>query len=583
MQSDRRFVVALAASLTAAAALAFAPRIPAQEGDPAPAPRPPISRLVFELHTAAGDFPLLLVSPQPMAPLALPSIGGELALDPIGLHLLADGVPDGAGKFRFVVSRPPGVPIDLHGQALLVTAAGLQLTQPFGVWADGAPLDVVPAPAHPPAVQERVLPTVPDQPELGVVRAPVAVMHDPDRGEDRLVVWLLPEGSAPIARQQPGRRVGSAVGSEPSSFVDSSAMSGLSVLAAADSDDFPYRMNCKLWIHGPNGWFGGSGALIDPYHVITAGHCVYDPDELGGIADQILVGPAYDDNRSDPLPFGTANWYHNATREDPYLMWSGWSQSLNRKHDLAVIELDRPIGALTSWFGYGYSSDCSFYEANTFYAGSYPIDGHTGNDMYWRSGSFDYCPNSYELRFWRLGYGGESGSGYYWKNAAGDRFVQGVLSHGTTTLWHGDVTDIVKLNADKYAAIDDFLRAARPAAADLMPLGVSTSSSSVARGSTVDFTFRILNYGRTDFTSSWSYSIRLSSNQFISATDEVLAVGTSTGDIDSLDVGDLTVTVGIPSGIATGTWHLGVILTASDGNTSNNATASTDVVALTIL
>lgn len=161
--------------------------------------------------------------------------------------------------------------------------------------------------------------------------------------------------------------------------------------------------------------------------------------------------------------------------------------------------------------------------------------------------------------------------------------MQGVLSHSTTTLWHGDVTDVVKLNADKYAAIDDFLRAARPAAADLIPLGVAASSSSVTRGGTVDFTFRILNYGRTDFTPSWSYSIRLSNNPFISAIDEVLAIGTSTGDIDSLDVGDRTVTVGIPSGIATGTWYLGVILTASDGDSSNNTTASTDVVALTIL
>jgi len=350
-------------------------------------------------------------------------------------------------------------------------------------------------------------------------------------------------------------------------------MSGLSIKSAATSEKFPYRVNCKLRMKfpGSSGNWGGSGVLIDPYHVMTAGHCVYDRD-LGGYAESIKVIPAYDDDRSDQEPFGSASW--NGCR----LIWTGWVSNRQFKHDIAIIRLDRPIGALTSWFGYGYNTSCSFYKDTNFYSGSYPIEGHTGNDMYWRSGKFNYCPNSREMRFWRRAYGGESGSGYYYKKS-GNRYVHGVMSHGTWTVWHGDVADVVRLNESKFDAVKSFLRSARPSSADLVPIYVRNSKSSVKRGNDVTVTFRVLNYGRSK-KSGFSYKIYFSRDKTITSADTLLHTGTRTSTINSIATRDCSRTVSIPTSARVGAGYIGVVITSSDARSSNNTTGTEDVGSL---
>ncbi|MEE2886523.1 MAG: trypsin-like serine protease, partial [Planctomycetota bacterium] len=327
----------------------------------------------IRLRTDAQDKALLLVAPRAGNPMRFPGISGDLKLDPSATMMVGGGKRIEAGTGQFKVIRPKGLRANLFGQALVMSPKGMRISKPFRIFDENPKINnPKPGNRHP-----EKLPVGAEDKDLG--QASVAIMSTP--GNVRFDVWLRTPGSGPAEEYAAGGRAGNDADGPPES---SPEMSGLSIKSAATSEKFPYRVNCKLRMKFPgssSNW-GGSGVLIDPYHVMTAGHCVYDRD-LGGYAESIKVIPAYDDDRSDPAPFGSASW--NGCR----LIWTGWVSNGQHKHDIAVIRLDRPIGALTSWFGYGYDTSCSFFKNHTFYSGSYPMESHTGNDMYWRAGKFD--------------------------------------------------------------------------------------------------------------------------------------------------------------------------------------------------
>ena len=69
------------------------------------------------------------------------------------------------------------------------------------------------------------------------------------------------------------------------------------------------------------------------------------------------------------------------------LAWTGYTQDGNYQHDLAVIYLDRPIGAITGWRGYGYNNSCDFYTSGAWIHNTYPHEGNLdGWQMYQRAG-----------------------------------------------------------------------------------------------------------------------------------------------------------------------------------------------------
>ncbi|MHA2122691.1 MAG: trypsin-like serine peptidase, partial [Promethearchaeota archaeon] len=107
---------------------------------------------------------------------------------------------------------------------------------------------------------------------------------------------------------------------------------------------FPWRTVVKLYISASDGsnWVG-SGAIIDNFHILTAGHCAFLPDN-GGWASSIEIIPAMDTSDTPSDPYGHA-WATNMRS------YTGWTVSESVQHDWAVLTLDRNIGIYTGWMG----------------------------------------------------------------------------------------------------------------------------------------------------------------------------------------------------------------------------------------
>ena len=114
-----------------------------------------------------------------------------------------------------------------------------------------------------------------------------------------------------------------------------------------DTAASPWRMVCHLQIEGPFGSATGTGWFAGPRTVVTAGHCVFDRDGLGGMATSIRVSPGMSDG--DTAVFGS----YVATR---FVTTDAWRMQQNLGSDIGAIQLDAvpgqpDPGSVVGWFG----------------------------------------------------------------------------------------------------------------------------------------------------------------------------------------------------------------------------------------
>ncbi|QJY48405.1 trypsin-like serine peptidase [Pseudonocardia broussonetiae] len=193
---------------------------------------------------------------------------------------------------------------------------------------------VVVRPPHPGAVAQ---PEPPDDPgrrvsnggaETSLDYLPVLVPGSPGDGptSDRLVRRLLriEDGSA-----GPIRTAESVIGSDDR-------------VRIYDTENHPWRMVVQLEIStARTGEVAlGSGFLVGPRLILTAGHCVHDAT-TGGWATEIAVRPG---RAGAAAPFGV----HVSRRFATAGEWFGDSDI---DFDYGVIQLDEPVGDDTGWFG----------------------------------------------------------------------------------------------------------------------------------------------------------------------------------------------------------------------------------------
>ena len=345
-------------------------------------------------------------------------------------------------------------------------------------------------------------------------------------------------------------------------------------------DNGTYRRHVKLFFEVPGaGSFECSGTLIDSQHVLTAGHCLYDFDTQQW-SREVIVVPAFEDGHA---PFhtarGTTSW-----------AWSGWMYNRDFNHDVGLLRLNRPVGGVTGWQGYGgvptftggpgfEANRCLLVprHGNPLEVPGYPADGAyaPGLHMYTHTGTWDGCP---DYRPWYYGPAipGQSGSGVM----TSDRIAFAIMTHGYADGRGGHTLVTVPKFNDMLAQIRDVT----PTSFDLVPLFVRTTNDVYTAGQRLTgLSFRLHNLS----TQAHEGDVRI----------EVFLVDAERGTSRAIGTHDLTLRFGakgtgristdvmvIPRDLPSGTYHVVVEAhSAADSNHSNNRTMPPDTGRIRVL
>jgi V8-like Glu-specific endopeptidase len=208
------------------------------------------------------------------------------------------------------------------------------------------------------------------------------------------------------------------------------------LIPVSPSAGYPYTAIVKMVITFPdNQVYAGTGAMVDSFHVLTAGHNTYSSAD-GGWASSIKVTPMMD---GDSEPFGSA-WM---TSERTYTSFQDYDQahphSTNTNvNDVGLLTLDRTIGNQTGWMGFGYDNNNGrFASGRVFNLAGYPAtNGYDGTHMYLSSGPIaGLSPDGQAILYRQTAlttFGGMSGAPIWEYNPeTGTRVIYGVHVSGT--------------------------------------------------------------------------------------------------------------------------------------------------------
>lgn len=138
----------------------------------------------------------------------------------------------------------------------------------------------------------------------------------------------------------------------------------------------PWRMICSLGIQTKNNaHYVGTGWFVGPRTLITAGHCVYDPVELGGWAKQITVMPGR--NGETVLPFDKIVSAKFSTTDR-------WLDAQDPNYDYAAIHLDQDLGSTVGTFGIAVLPDADLTGRMVNVCG-YPVEPGNGQFQYFHA------------------------------------------------------------------------------------------------------------------------------------------------------------------------------------------------------
>ncbi len=211
-----------------------------------------------------------------------------------------------------------------------------------------------------------------------------------------------------------------------------------SLTAIAAGAGYPYTSIVRLTITFPdNKVFVGSGAMVDAFHVLTAGHNTYSSGD-GGWAKSIKVTPELNGTYQ---PYGSA-WM---TYERTYTSFTSYDQAhpghtSTNDRDIGLLTLDRKIGNNTGWMSFGYdNNDGHFASGHVMNTAGYPVtNGYAGSKMYFSSGGINGLSSDKQaITYYQSSittYGGQSGSPVWDYNAStGSRVIYGVHVSGSGT------------------------------------------------------------------------------------------------------------------------------------------------------
>ncbi len=139
-----------------------------------------------------------------------------------------------------------------------------------------------------------------------------------------------------------------------------------------ETDLQPWRMICALKMYSNSGGSAiGTGWLVGPRTIITAGHCVHHAGFFGGWADRIEISAGRDGSE---FPFGTVN----ATR---FTSVDKWIEDADPDFDIGCIHLEEPLGDTVGWFSIA-SLTAKELVSHMVNVSGYPGDRGYGTEQY---------------------------------------------------------------------------------------------------------------------------------------------------------------------------------------------------------
>ncbi len=181
-----------------------------------------------------------------------------------------------------------------------------------------------------------------------------------------------------------------------------------------DTLELPWRWVCSLVMTDPNGeqWIG-TGWLVGPRTVITAGHCVYFHGRSAGWARKIDVYPGR--SGADTPHVYASNDLHSVT---------GWTQREEPENDYGAILL--PEATTLGYFGQESMDDDGLkaLEVNVY---GYPGDKTAGT--LWGTDRKLSQVTPKRLIYDLSTYGGQSGAPVFYKDGE-SRTVVGIHNYG---------------------------------------------------------------------------------------------------------------------------------------------------------
>jgi len=348
----------------------------------------------------------------------------------------------------------------------------------------------------------------------------------------------------------------------------------------------PWRTIVKLVMQFTGGdgqtyYYVCTGFTADSYHVLTAGHCLYnhDPDDdddqsdaswttavwaFAGQTDQVDVIGVPD------WPYGEAHGTYARTFDD-------WTDSQDHDHDWAVLTLDRRLGDLVGWMAAssseptsvniaGYPADCP--DAACCWDGKLQYHSFDSGNV---TGITDYSIDVDAYLF-----GGDSGGPYWTYDAnTGERYVRAIHSHGPSGCDVGGTG--TRLTSNKFAYFNQWVSdddAARPPTdrADLVEYLLATDAKSLLttsakQGDTFDVEFNVGNVGYIN-SGTIDVDFYLSSNTLVTDYyDNYVGTVTLSG-LDAWSMTNPTATLTVPADLAPGDYYVGWIMSCAESEYS---------------